>query len=148
EVFERRRPGGEASWAAGGMLAAEYEFESAGPFQELAVRSRAMWADYAARLQKDYATDVRLRTEGALAIARPAAELASLHARLDGRAFGGRVEWLEGDALRAVEPALARSVVGAAWLRDDHVCENRALLFALQRAARKLGVRIHENARA
>ena len=147
-VFERRRPGGEASWAAGGMLAAEYEFEAAGPFQQLAFASRAIWREYAARLAKDYATDVRLRDEGTLSVARTDAELAALHARLDGRSFGGRVEWLDAAALRQKEPALASDVQGAAWLRDDLVCENRALLFALLRAARKLGVTIHSESPA
>ena len=144
-LFERGRPGGEASWAAGGMLAAEYEFESAGPFQVLAFRSRAMWPAYAERLGADYGTDVRLRTEGALAPAFDEPALAKLHARLDGRSFGGRVEWLDARALRDAEPSLAPAVLGAAWLRDDLVCENRALLFALQRAARKLGVEIHSD---
>lgn len=147
-VFERRRPGGEASWAAGGMLAAEYEFDREGPLQRLAFHSRSAWNDYAARLERDYATSVRLRSEGALAIARTDAELAALHARLDGRSFGGRVEWLSPSAVREKEPALAPGVRGAAWLRDDHVCENRALLFALLRAARKLGVEIRSDAPA
>lgn len=146
QVFDRRRPGGEASWAAGGMLAAEYEFESAGPFQEMAFRSRAMWPEYASRLLADYATDVRLRTEGALVPVLDRAALDRLHARLDGRAFGGRVEWLDGAGARAAEPSLAPSVAGAAWLRDDLACENRALLFALLRATRKLGVAIHSDA--
>lgn len=143
EVHDSRPPGGEASWAAGGMLAAEYEFDSAGPFQELAFRSRAMWPEYAARLLTDYAIDVRLRTEGTLAPAFDPATLDRLHARLDGRPFGGRVEWLDAATVREKEPAIAPSVAGAAWLRDDLVCENRALLFALLGAARKNGVAVH-----
>lgn len=143
QVFERRRPGGEASWAAGGMLAAEHEFDRASPFQELAFRSRAMWTEYAARLLADYATDVRLRTEGALVPAFDEPALERLHARLDGRPFAGRVEWLGAGGVREMEPALAPSVSGAAWLRDDLACENRALLFALLRAARARGVAIH-----
>src|SRR5687767_3346734 len=68
-VYDRREPGSEASWAAGGMLAAEYEFDTAGPFQQLAFASRAMWSGYAARLLAEYDTDVRLRREGTLALA-------------------------------------------------------------------------------
>lgn len=142
-LFDRRRPGGEASWAAGGMLAAEYEFETAGPAQRLAFDSRAMWPEYAARLLSDYGADVRLRREGTLVPVADEAALARLHARLDARPFGGRVDWLDAKAAREKEPALAPSVAGAAWLRDDLAIENRALLFALLRAARTLGVTVH-----
>ena len=147
-VFDRRRPGGEASWAAGGMIAAEYEFESVGPAQMLAFDSRKRWPDFAQRLLADYGTDVRLRREGTLVPAADPAALTRLHARLDGRPFGGRVEWLDAAAAREKEPALAPGIAGAAWLREDLVCENRALLFALLRAARKLGIAIHPEAPA
>lgn len=142
-VFDRRRPGGEASWAAGGMLAAEYEFETAGPAQMLAFESRRMWPEFAARMLADYATDVRLRRDGTLVPAPDEPALARLHARLDGRPFGGRVEWLDAKSALEKEPSLSPGLAGAAWLRDDLVCENRALLFALLRAARKLDVTLH-----
>src|SRR3954469_24426880 len=49
-LVDRRGPGGEASWAAGGMLAADYDLGAAGPFADFGRRSRALWGELAARI--------------------------------------------------------------------------------------------------
>ena len=146
-VLERRSPGGEASWAAGGMLAADYESDGPGPFADFAAASRALWPELAERLVAGF-HDVGFRREGTLAIARDEAQLARLKARLawlDGA--NRKVEWLSDAEARKREPALG-AIAGAAFLPDDGVVHNRAVLLAQMAILRARNVEITAHADA
>ncbi len=141
-VFDPRA-GGEASWAAGGMLAADYEFEGPSPLAALAVRSRAMWEKFAERLGAEVGVDLLPRTEGTLVPARDVDDAARIESRLRwARADGRRVEWRSRDEAVAAEPALPQTIAGAWRLPDDRAVSARAVLAALKSALRARGVAI------
>ena len=98
-ILDRKTPGGEASWAAGGMLAADYE----GALGELGKTSRALWPPLCDRLHS-----ARPRPEGTLVPARDAREAELLRARLP------QAQWLSSDEAARREPALG-AISGAAW---------------------------------
>lgn len=57
---------------------------------------------------------------------------------------GARYEWVSGNALQMLEPALADSVSSAARMVDDRSVDARKVYAALEAACIKLGVRINE----
>src|SRR4029434_10749500 len=65
-VIERGRVGGEASYAAGGMLAPLVEAERVDEFFKLAVAGLAMYADFARELKASGGVDIEYREEGTL----------------------------------------------------------------------------------
>lgn len=146
-LFERSSPGGEASWAAGGMLAADFESDAPGPFADFAATSRDLWPDFAARLGAAW-QDVGFHTDGTLAVATDDAGLARLKTRLAWLgAAKRRVEWIDATEARRREPALG-PVAGAAFLPDDGVVNNRGVLLALATELRALGVEVTSGAKA
>ena len=68
-VLERGDVGREASWAAGGMLAPLAEASQTDAFCEIAVESRAMYAELARELCEVTGIDIEYRTEGTLYLA-------------------------------------------------------------------------------
>lgn len=140
-VLDRRGPGGEASWAAGGMLAADYEFEHASPLADLALASRAMWPALLGRLPLPEGGG---RGEGAapgtLIPATTSAALASLERRFEWHRSAKRsVETLTATRATAIEPALPSGIAGAIHLPDDTAVDNRAVLHGLIKSLRARG---------
>ena len=134
-VFERGALGGEASWAAGGMLAPTPEFwlhssrdEGAVAMLQLSRESRDLYADFAAELLELTGVDIELclrnsptadwREAGILMVA-PLAENGD-----DGRDWNGRA---------------------ARWFADEGQVEPRKLVEALRAACERVGVCIREN---
>ena len=146
-VLERSVPGAEASSAAAGMLGAQVEAGAPGPFLDLCVKSRALFADWAASLTEATGIDVEHRTCGILRAAVDEDELnglmgvAALH-----RAEGLRAEQLGADELRDVEPGLGAGVVGAVHFPDDARVDPPRLLRALRIAAERAGVEFRSGA--
>lgn len=148
-VLERHAPGGEASWAAGGMLAADYEGEGPSPLADLGAAARERWPAFAERLGEAFGHGVGLVREGTLAIAFDEADLAQLHARLDWLATAKRrVEWIAPARARELEPRLSTQIAGGAFLPDDAVVNNRAVLLAQAAALRALAVEVVPHAQA
>src|SRR5215470_6080472 len=99
-VLERAIPGAEASSAAAGILAAQEESRGPGPLTELALRSRARFADVAAELRAATGVDIGHRACGVTAVCLEPGDEARLEARYRWqRAAGQRLEWLAGDEL-------------------------------------------------
>lgn len=142
-VFERNaRPGGEASWAAAGMLAPQAEADAPGPLFDLCLRSRALYPDFIAALWEETRIDAELCPAGTLLLAEEESEVAALQAKLAWQtAAGCHAEWLSPDDVQTLEPLL-KSSVGALYLPDDWQVENRRLTQALIAAATAAQVRI------
>jgi glycine oxidase len=147
-VLDRREPGREASWAAGGMLApyAEVEFHE---HEHLALgeASQVRWPSFAAELEA--AADARIGFDrtGTLLVARDrddAEALGRTHRYL--REHGHDVDWLDGAEARRREPALDPGVPGAVWCPGDWQVDNRALVEALETAARRAGAEVRAGA--
>ena len=64
-VVERGRPGREASWAAGGMLA-DFFMETPPALNELAAASARMYPEFVGWLEAESGLKIDLRAEGAI----------------------------------------------------------------------------------
>lgn len=145
-VFDAGRTGRGASWAAGGMLAAHVEDDAADPaFLVLAEASQALWPGFAAALEA--ASDERVAVDRTGTLVAVYDENAALHWRTVVRTVGARrhLTWLEPRQARSLEPALAPDCLGAVSSPRDGQVDPRITLSALTKAARRAGVRFHED---
>lgn len=139
-LLERSLPGAESSSAAAGILGAQSEVSSAGPFFELCLASRKLFPDYIRELESLSGIDIGYETSGVLEVALDPTE---------GRLAVGRVEWMLDRGLRVevldreealrLEPALTATMVGANYYPDDHQVNPDRLSRALASATNRLG---------
>jgi glycine oxidase len=143
-VIERSEPGQEASWAAGGMLAPLAEADQSDAFLELALASRASYANFARELRAATGIDIEYRTEGTLYLALTDEDEQALQPRWQWQhAAGLNVKKLKADCVRKLEPSLTNQLRWALKFPDDHQVDNRRLSRALELAARKAGAVFH-----
>jgi len=139
-VLERDGIGGEASGAAAGMLIAPATAAAPGPFRDLCLASLGIYQQIIAEVQAEAGIDVECLTSGILVLAETPGmvPLIQAHARRqDGS--GRRTEWVEGEALRLLEPALSGHVVGAAYSPDEQHVNPGLMTQAFARTAQRLG---------
>jgi glycine oxidase len=145
-VLEKNQFGREASWAAGGILAPQVEADASDDFFRLACRSRDMYRDFAADLQAESGIDVELDPTGTLFVAFTEAEEAEFRSRYHWQQSEGlAVEWLKGDEVRRIEPAISPNARCALRFPNDFQVDNRRLIEALIVANRQLGVHLIDN---
>lgn len=145
-VIEKGNFGQEASWAAGGILAPQVEADVADDFFRLACASRDLYPQFATDLKKETGVDVELDTTGTLYVGFTEADEAEFRRRLEWQLREGlKVEWLDGDTARQVEPCLSRDVRCGLRFPDDYQVDNRKLVQALLRANEKAGVQLISN---
>lgn len=146
-LLDRGSPGGEASYAAAGILAAQIEARESPALLSLALASRALYPDWAEALREQTGLDIGLRRCGVLMLASadPAVAEADLQAQASllsqQRALDLPVEALSPAAVRGIEPGLA-PVAGALRFAEDGQVEPPRLLAALTAAAQAYGVRL------
>lgn len=142
-LIERGRPGAEASWAAGGILAPQVEADHADDFFCLACASRDLYPAFAQSLQEETGIDVELDRSGTLCVGFTPKDGEELRRRYEWQTDEGlQVEWLSGDEARRLEPCLSANVASALRLPRDWQVENRRLVEALMNADRKLDVQL------
>src|SRR5688500_18600021 len=81
-VVDRGEIGGEASWAAAGMLAPKIETDRTEDFHRFGIQSLAAYPDFAASLLDETGIDIELDRSGTLCLAfdeKDANELAQIH---------------------------------------------------------------------
>ncbi|MGE0882700.1 MAG: glycine oxidase ThiO [Blastocatellales bacterium] len=145
-VIERGKIGGEASRAAGGMLAPLAEAGGADDFFHLAVTSRAMYADFARELKTATGIDIEYRTEGTLFLSLTEEDDEELDRRWRWQHEAGlNVKRLNADCARKLEPMINRRLRWALKFPDDHQVNNRRLVSALYSAALSAGVEFKTN---
>src|SRR4051812_45724155 len=136
-VLERSVPGAEASSAAAGILAPQEESAAPGPLLDLGLASRERWEPFAAELRAATGMEVGYRRCGLIAVAEAGPDgdgAEALRARAQWQAARGlRAELLDGDALAALEPAVARAPL-ALHLPDEAQVEPPLVMRALQLA--------------
>jgi glycine oxidase len=141
-VIERGIPGAEASSAAAGMVAAQMEADAPNAGLELGLRSRALYPGVALELRELTGIDIGYEKCGILSVALDEAEERALPAKLAWQlARGLRVERLEGDSLRSLEPSLGPGVRAGLHFPDDAQVNPRELARALSQAAAASGAR-------
>ncbi len=140
-VLEKSIPGAEASTAAAGMLAPQFEAEQPSPLLDLSLLSRMAWPKFAAELRDaSGGVDCAYAPCGGLQVAFTDDELHALDAKVAWqKAAGLRAEVIGPSELRTLEKCLNPNAVGAADFPDDHQVEPRRLLPALAVAATRLG---------
>lgn len=145
-LVEKGVCGGEASWAAAGMLGPQAEADEGGAFFDLCSASRDLYPGFAAELLDETGIDIELERSGTLYLAFTDADVTEVHKRFRWqRQAGLTVEHLSAEAVRRAEPFISPEVRGALFFPNDWQVENRKLLFALRRYAEINGIEIREN---
>ena len=140
-LIERGRPGAEASWAAGGILAPQVEADHQDEFFRFACASRDLYPEFASTLKEETGVDVEMDTTGTLCLGFTQLEEKELRRRYEWQTGEGlQVEWLTGDEARRLEPCVSANVRCALRFPQDVQVENRRLVEALVRANEELGV--------
>lgn len=143
-VLERSQPARGATWAAAGMLAATAETLRA-PSAEAALAKHALklWPDFTQEIEHASGLRISYRQDGALLVARDAAEADALMAQ----AVQG-TEFLTPQDTLARVPLLSAEMAGALWIPDEAQVDNRALGRALATAYLRAGgtLQTHETA--
>jgi len=142
-LIERGRPGAEASWAAGGILAPQVEVDRQDDFFQLACASRDLYPEFAESLREETGVDVELDTTGTLSVGFTPDDEAEMRRRFEWQKGEGlAVEWLTGDEARRLEPCVSHEIRSALLFPRDFQVENRRLVDALLRANEELGVQL------
>ncbi len=146
-IVDRAKIGRESSYDAAGMLAPQAEAEQPGPFLDLCLESRDMFATLAGELFDEVGLDVWYRADGTLLLAFDEKEAAHLRARAKAfRGMGLECELLTPSAARRAEPALGPNVAAALSVPGDHQVDNRKLVEAYSLSCFARGVHIIEHA--
>ena len=146
-LFERGRVGCEASRAAAGMLSPQSESQTAGPFFDLCLRSRAMYRGFAEELKDASGIDIQYKDEGTLFVVPEGEDVEekTRWARWQLEA-GLPVEHVSAGDIRKIEPAVTERAAQAVFLPQEHQVENRQLMDALELAMKRAGVQLIEGA--
>lgn len=130
-LLERGETGGEASWAAGGMIA-HCDPHLDPRLRALAVESASLYPGWAERLRAETGVDIDLRHQGAILLHPEPTELS----------FGSRTVFRE--ELSRLEPNLRPDAHGERWAHfaPEASLDPRLLARSLRLLALKLGIRI------
>jgi glycine oxidase len=140
-LFEARKPGRGASWAAAGILSAHLQSDDPrDPLERFQRHSQQLWPDFAAELEGATGLDLGLRREGVVALALTEEEARTGRQLAQGSgAMQHGFRWLDSETLRATEPYLAPDALGAVLSRFDQQVDNRTVVKALRLAFEEAG---------
>ncbi len=138
---------GASTWAAAGIVAAQIATRCDGPMARLCLAGRARYPAFVADVERLGGIGVELRPAGVLRPAFDDHELAAFAARAAWQEPAGlRVERLDGDQARALEPALSADIVGAVRFPDEPRIDPPSLLLALRAAIERAGAELRTGA--
>src|SRR5215467_11176882 len=140
-VFDRQKPGQEASWASAGIIAPAPENPGMIATVELAKRSAALYPEFVALVEEVSGQSTGFRRKGtleALFSHDAKAELSTIIAVHHG--LGLKAEPLRPEDARELEPSLSEELEAAVLRPEEASIDNRALTAALLEAARRSGV--------
>lgn len=148
-VHERNeRFGEEASGASAGMIGPQSEAMEDDAYFSATLASRDLWPGYAKSLQVETGIDLGFKTEGALHLAFGAAYEKRLEAKyLWQKKKAGKLDYLDGPALRQRYPYLHPRVSSAWEAWGDYWVDNEAMMQALEASARQRGVEMKAGSR-
>jgi len=142
-VFDRQKPGQEASWASAGIISPAPENPGMIATVELAKRSAALYPEFVALVEEISGQSTGFRRKGtleALFSHDTKVELSTIIALHHG--LGLKAEPLRAEDAREVEPALSDEVEAAVLRPDEASIDNRALTSAVLEAAQSSGAEI------
>jgi len=145
-LVESGEVAGQASGAAAGMLIAPpWAPTSRGPFRDLCRASLDLYPGLVDDVQGETGIDVEYLAAGLLVVAQTEAAAQALRQIAGWRGeLLVELEWLEGEYLRRLEPALSPTLVGAGYAPDQRHVNPGRLTVALARAAAALGARLRQ----
>jgi glycine oxidase len=137
-------PGGGATHAAAGMLAAVTESTfGEHELMRLNVESGAMWPEFAAELEAETGIQTGFRPVGTLTVAFDSGDRQQLRRLLElQHAWGLDAQEIDVAEARRTEPSLGPRIAGAVWAPSDHQVNPRAVLRALRAALDLRGAEI------
>ncbi len=139
-VLERSIPGAEASSAAGGILSPGVEAQEPSPFYDLCAASLRRYPGFAAEVERISGMSVGYRVGGTLEVALDDDHARVLAARAPALSrIGAKVEVIDGDEVRRLEPGISPETRGALWFVDEASLDPRLLVKALAVAAARVG---------
>src|SRR5713101_7829743 len=146
-IFDRQKPGQEASWAGAGILSPAPESRAMIPLVPLGRASLALYPEFVAGVEEISGLSAGYRPKGtlqALLSGHAQAELSTVIALHHG--LGLKAEPLRADDARALEPALSEEAEAAVLRPDEASVDNRALTRAVLDAAERSGTEIFPGA--
>ncbi len=144
-VIDAGRAGGEASWAAAGMLAPGGEMARENDWTRFTLESHRAYAAFTAELAEESGIDPEYRVCGAIQLADTDSEWQrmTVRAALQQR-MGIASEIFDSSQLRSVVPGLAEGDWRGRYYAGDALVNPRRLTQALRTACEKRGVEIIE----
>src|SRR5213082_2150024 len=142
-VFDRQKPGQEASWASAGIISPAPENPGMIAAVELAKRSAALYPGFVAQVEEISGQSTGYRRKGTLEalFTRDAkAELSTIIALHHG--LGLKAEPLRAEDARDLEPALSDELEAAVLRPEEASIDNRLLTAAVFEAAQRSGAAI------
>ncbi len=145
-ILERGEIGMAASNAASGILSSLFG-NPADPYTRLVNTSLAMFHDLAPELAEASGVDIEFVRSGELELALSEDEAEMLHAAVvDGGWRSPEAQWLDGTAVREMEPMLSDRIAGGIFMPEVCRINNQRLSAAYARAAQRLGATVREHA--
>lgn len=145
-VLERGDTSAEASWAAGGMLAAQNESTAQNalwPLCRLGTRSTRNWAEM---LREEAGLDPALQTSGLLHVAQTEDELAVLQKQYAWQLDDGATYRLcSRREVRARVPKISTEIVGGLFFQDDHHLDPRLYAASMSAWLRQRNIPIYSH---
>ena len=144
-LLESSELAGGASGAATGMVGPPGESPHRGPLGDLCRASSSLFPSLVPALREETGIDVQYQSAGMLLVAQTEERAQALRSvvRWQGE-LGLRLEWIEREPLRRLEPALSPAVIGAAYSPDQRHVNPGLLTQALARAAADRGAIVHQ----
>lgn len=142
-LFDSQQPGGEASWAAAGILSPAPENAAMVSTVPLGRASLAMYPEFVESIEKLSGICTGYRAKGtveAFFSGDAKAKLSTVVALHHG--LGLKAEALSAEEARELEPALSSELEAAVWRPDEACVDNRALTRAALIAAERAGAKI------
>jgi glycine oxidase len=145
-IVDRGRIGGEASWAAAGMLAPNAEGHADDELFRLCTASNQLYPSFATELLDETGIDIELDRTGTLVLAFSDQEAAEHATKYEWqRTAGISAEKLTADEIRKLEPNISPDVHSGFRYHNDWQVENRKLVAALRRYCAISGIELIEN---
>jgi glycine oxidase len=139
-VFDRQKPGQEASWASAGIISPAPENPGMFATVELGKKSAALYPEFVALVEEISGQSVGFRPKGtleALFSHDTKAQLSTIIAVHHG--LGLKAEPLRAEDARELEPALSEEIEAAVLRPEEASIDNRALTAAVLVAAERSG---------
>lgn len=145
-VFDRSKPGSEASWAAAGMLAPGGEYDEHSPGLEFGLESRRLYRSFIEELRAATGAFIDFQENGALELAYSADELSAIEAKaVRQQTLGIASKAMDLARVRAFWPRIRQDGVhGARFYPGDAIVNPREVTAALAMACAGLGVQIND----